>query len=189
MTTNAELYNELRPYLHPGEEVLWAGKPASVHLPKNTFFPALFSIFFMGFSIFWMFGASMAGGIFFLFGIPFFLVGAVLFYKTVFGHSNGLKSSIYAVTETRALITVTTRQRGTTCKEYVFSNLSSVSLENVKDGVGTIRFEDLNKYHYHYGRYGSRPAVGYSPEDDLVCAFFMINDVHSVYHLISERIG
>ncbi len=189
MTNNSELYNELRPYLHPNEEVLWVGKPTSAHISKRTVYPAIFAVFFMGFSIFWMAGASASGGLFFLLGIPFFLVGAGLFYSTMLGQKNGLKTSIYAVTETRAIIIVTLPRIGTNCREYVFSNLSSVSLENVQNGIGTIRFEDVAVYHYEYGTYNRRRTSSYSPERELTTAFVRIDDVHAVYHLISERLG
>ncbi len=190
MTNNSDLYFELRPYLHTNEQVLWSGRPNVIKLSGKSIYTTVFSAIFMSFAVFWMIGASAAGGPFFLFGIPFFFVGAGLFYSTTIGHKNGLKNSIYAVTETRAIIIVTLPRKGTSCTEYVFSNLSSVNLENVKDDVGTIRFENVTLYDYEYGGYSSRRrTTTYIPEREFTTAFVMINDVHSVYHMISERLG
>ncbi len=189
MTYNNDIYYEIRPYLHPNEEILWAGRPTSNSLSGKARFSALSSVFFIGFAIFWMAMASMAGGPFFLFGIPFLIVGVIQFYKTTFAQKNGLKTSIYVVTETRALIIVTQPRTGTNCKEYVFSNLPSVTLENVQNDIGTIRFEAVEMYQYEYRGFNRRHTTAYYPERELTTAFVMINDVHKVYHLISERLG
>ncbi len=190
MINDLDLYNQLRPYLLSNETVLWTGTPATTRMPKSRLFPTVFALFFMAFSVFWMLAAATADGPFFLFGIPFFLAGAGLFYIATFGQKKGLKSSIYAVTETRAIILVSLPRTGVTCKEYVFSNLSCVNLENVKDNIGTIRFEEVNVYHYESGRYGRRytTTTTYAPERELTTAFVMIRDVHTVYHLIAERL-
>ncbi len=187
MTYNTEIYNELRPYLHAGEDILWAGKPTSLKLSKNAKFPAIFSVFFMAFAVFWMFGASFAGGFFFLFGLPFLFVGAAIFYSTTFGYKQKLKSSIYAVTDNRAIIVIRSR-KGTNLKEYIFATLAGVNLEDVRDGVGTIRFAEPIIYQYNTA-YGRRRSATYSSDRELTTGFIMIDDVHSVYHLISERIS
>ncbi len=189
MLGNTELYHQVQPYLHPGEDILWIGKPASSEMPKTAIFPMVFSIFFIGFSIFWMLTAASMSGIFALFGLPFLLAGLGLLYGTTLGRKNAMKSAVYAVTETRAIIVVSLPRTGTNCKEYVLSNLPSVNLENVKGQIGTIRFEDPTVYHYDYGRYNRRRTSTYSPERELTTAFLMIDNVHYVYHLISERLG
>ncbi len=189
MTFDTELYNKLRPYLRDDEEVLWIGKPAALNLPKRSAFTVIFAAFFLSFAIFWMFAASSAGGFFFLFGIPFVLVGAGMLYGTTIGHKNGLKNSVYAVTEKRAIILTENQRSGVNCKEYVLANLASVNLENVRDNVGTIRFEDVEVYNYDYGRYNRRRSSTYYPERELTTAFVMIDDVHTVYRIISDRLG
>ncbi len=188
MLANSELYREIQPYLHPDEEVLWMGRPM-VNSVSAPLYPVFFSLFFVGFSIFWMIGASAVGGLFGLFGIPFLCIGVGFLYSATIGRKNGLKQSLYAVTDTRAIIVVTLPRKGTTCKEYIFANLPSVNLENVKNDLGTIRFEELYVYHYDYGRYNRRRGTTYVPERELTTAFLMIENVHSVYHMISERLG
>ncbi len=189
MTNDRDIYSELYPYLHKDEEVLWIGQPTSFKASGRSIFTAVFSIFFMVFAIFWMAGASAVGGPFFLFGFPFLIIGAIMFYTTTFGHKNGLRKSIYAVTQSRAIIIITLPRKGTSCKEYVFSELKSINLENVKGEVGTIRFEDINLIHYEYGRYTRARSSSYYPERELTTAFIMINDVHTVYHMIYERLA
>ncbi len=188
MTGNKELYSAVSPYLHAGEEVLWLGKPGTARTSGTAVFSVVFSLFFMGFSVFWMLLASLAGGFFFLFGLPFFLVGAFLLYSATLGRKRILQRTVYAVTDTRAIIIVDRARTGTSCAEYVFSNLSSIDLENVRDGVGTIRFARTVVNAYGGVRYGRRSA-SYEPEREFTTAFLMIDDVHSVYHLISDRLG
>ncbi len=191
--TQSELYDALRPYLRPGEQVLWMGQPTQTRAPGNVVFMTVFSLFFAGFAVFWMAMAATAGGFFFLFGVPFLLVGAGLLYSTTAGRKKALGSSVYAVTETRALILVTLPLRGTDMREYVFSMLSGVNVENVQGNVGSIRFEDAHAVQFEhgvrYGRYRRGSTVSYSTDRDLMTAFLAIENVHSVYHMISERIG
>ncbi len=190
MINDAALYSELSPYLHPGEEILWAGRPTVTKLASGqSKFITLFSIFFMGFSVFWMLMASMAGGPFFLFGLPFFGVGLGLFITSTVGQRRALEKSAYAVTDTRAIILVTRGNKGTSFTEYVFANLQSISLENVNGNVGTIRFESVIVHNYEYGRYNRSRSTTYLPERELTTGFIMIDDIHTVYHLISDRLG
>ncbi len=188
MIYDNELYRELRPYLNSDEAVLWVGKSTGKAMYKGALFTAVFSLFFMVFSVVWMTSAAMAGGPFFLFGIPFLLIGVGLFCGTTVGRKKGLMKSIYAVTERRAIILAKMPFTGTRCKEYIFSNLQYICLENVKNGVGTIRFEDPSIYHYRSDMY-TRTDFSYNSGRDLTTGFIMIDNVHDVYRMISERLG
>lgn len=69
--------SKLDKHLRANEKVLWSGKPVK----KAFILPALgsipFGLFFLGFFIFWMWGAASAGALdfFTLFGLPFLLIG------------------------------------------------------------------------------------------------------------------
>lgn len=88
-----------------GEEVLWQGKPDPAfrfdQLNKSKLFSMIFAI---GFAIFWMAGASQAGGYFWMFGL--FILVMVLrgFYKDLLGPTIARRSSFYTLTNKRAFI-------------------------------------------------------------------------------------
>ncbi len=85
-------------YLLNGEVVLWEGTgkpPKGVNMAQM-----IFPIFWTGFSIFWTVMASMAGGFFGLFGVPFILIGIFLF-KQMKGDTS---EKIYAITNKRLII-------------------------------------------------------------------------------------
>ena len=83
MVTN--LQNELRQHLNQGESLLWTGTPKKgILFNSGDLFLIPFSIFWCGFAIFWMYGASEGGGIFALFGIPFVVIGLYLLFGRFF---------------------------------------------------------------------------------------------------------
>lgn len=85
-------------YLLNGEVVLWEGTgkpPKGVNMAQM-----IFPIFWTGFAIFWTIMASMAGGFFGLFGVPFIIVGIFLF-KQMKGDT---AEKIYAITNRRLII-------------------------------------------------------------------------------------
>lgn len=62
--------------LDDDETILWQGRPdgAIVFRPANIM-SAIFGLLFAGFALFWMIMASMAGGLFWMFGLLHFFVG------------------------------------------------------------------------------------------------------------------
>lgn len=173
----------LKTYLRDGETVLWTGTPyenASYHPPLVFIFGVLF---WLGFVIAWMVIAARLGGLFALAGIPFLLIGGVMLWFLTFGIARRGKTTLYAVTETRALILYDT-PHGTDCLEYAFSRLSGVMLRHVRNGSGTIELVSpesmvLQNMNYVAGR-RARLAGG---------TFEMISNPERVYRLISERIS
>ena len=99
------------------------------------------------------------------------------------GIARRARHTLYAVTETRALI-LTDGKRGTDCMEYVFSRLSGVMLRSVRDGSGTIEMispESLYLRSFNYSATRRTRLAGGT--------FEMIADVDRVYQLISARIS
>ncbi len=189
------LYQELRPFLHPGEDVLWIGKPGAGSAPKQSGFVVIFLIFWLGFAVFWTVMATAMAGFFGIFGLLFVAIGIGIFYNMVFGRKKSMQSSVYAVTSTRAIIIAHLPRKGLTCTEYLFSALSTMSLENIEGNRGTIRFAPAEDYGYGvtigggmHSRYGRRRGY-YDPTREFTTAFLMIDDVHTVYRMISEQIG
>ena len=184
-----DLYREIQPFLHPGETVLWTGTPGKIPASQTSPILPIFAIFWMGFAIFWTISATAAGGPFGLFGLFFIFFGGFMFHSVFFGKRNLLKTAVYAVTDYRAII-ITHDRNGMNCTEYVFSALSSVNLESINGDRGTIRFAEEQIYsEYNRGLYRKRTINLDNVKKSAVTAFFMIDNVHDVYRLISEQLN
>lgn len=91
--------------LSPSEKVLWQGTPkVQVRLEWNSPLTPFFFLFFTGFSVFWMVGASSAGGFFWTFGLLFFGVGAYGLVGVHFWKAFVRTKEHYTLTNQRALI-------------------------------------------------------------------------------------
>jgi hypothetical protein len=171
------LQQELKDYLMPNERLLWAGKPVQgLRLQKSDWFMVPFSLIWCCFSIFWIFGASLGGGYFGLFGIPFVLVGLYLVFGRFFYDSFLRKSAIYGVSNQRILI-----KEGVLSNELLsldLKNLPALHLIQFDNGGGTITFgEDITT------GYGKRAQTQQAPKFDA------IEEVSSVYQLILSQKG
>ena len=187
-SNSTDLHREIQPFLHYDETVLWTGRPGNIPASQTNPFLPIFAIFWMGFALFWTITATAIGGAFGLFGVFFLIIGGISFYTAFFGKRNLLKNAVYAVTDKRALI-LTHDRYGTNCTEYVFSALSSVNLESVNGNIGTIRFAEEHLYvEYRSGLSRRRTVNADAVKRSTVTAFFMIDNVHQVYHLISEQL-
>lgn len=183
-SNSTDLHREIQPFLHYDETVLWTGRPGNIPASQTNPILPIFAIFWMGFALFWTITATAIGGAFGLFGVFFLIIGGISFYTAFFGKRNLLKNAVYAVTDKRALI-LTHDRYGTNCTEYVFSALSSVNLGN----IGTIRFAEEHLYvEYRSGLSRRRTVNADAVKRSTVTAFFMIDNVHQVYHLISEQL-
>ena len=187
MTYNNDLYYQIKPYLNHDETLLWMGRPTGKAPVQNAPFITVFMIFWLGFAVFWTVSAAAIGGFFAIFGIFFIGFGAFGFYNALFGQKNILKNAVYAVTDRRAII-LTNAKGGMNCTEYIFSNLPHISLESVQGTVGTIRFvQNVPQYDGYYGNRHYHHS--HSTQWQAQTAFIMIEDVHSVYRLITEQTG
>lgn len=174
-------YAFARPYLAPGETILWRGKPAMGHLfgPQDLFLIP-FSIFWCGFAVFWTVTAlSNAPFPFGLFGIPFVCVGL---YITVgrFIHVSWLrKRTAYIITTQKIL-----RRRGDRIDMLDAKTMPSVYVSARTDGTGTIRFGEA--VYVHRGR--SRYRTTWGPNDALF-SLQNIPDVARVQQLLHSIAG
>ncbi len=191
MTQNPELYRALQPYLEPDEDLLWIGRPSSFQNKNISPFTVIFLIFWLGFAVVWTITAfSMSGGFFGIFGLVFVAFGIGMIYSMSGGRKRILQQTVYAVTDRRAIILATLPRKGTTCTEYIFKNLPRVSLENIQGNVGTIRFSpEVPLVGWHHNRVRTTPGMSYDSYYEITTAFYMIEDIHTVHRLISERLG
>ncbi len=181
-----DLSADIRPYLLDGEEILWAGQPYTTRKYRADRSVSFFMIVWIGFALFWTVTATAVAGPFGIFGIPFLLIGGLVFYRLFVGAGKQYAETVYAVTDRRAVILYPDR-RGTGFVEYVFANLHTVSLEDVEGTTGTIRFQTAWLYESGYGRRRVRYNVDHNA--NITHAFYAIDDVHTVHRLISERIA
>lgn len=93
-------------YLDRGERLIWAGNPDPLRyaIGKGLVI-AIVGIPFLAFSIFWVVMAAMPGSLFYLFGIPFVLVGAGFVLSPFFQYWRA-RGVAYVLTDRRAIIDV-----------------------------------------------------------------------------------
>jgi len=97
--------SQLTKHLRADEKVLWSGRPVKMPfiLPSLATIP--FGLIFMGFAIFWMWGAASAGapGPFTLFGLPFVLIGLGLTVGPSIWQLMRYKNTEYIITDQRII--------------------------------------------------------------------------------------
>ena len=125
--------------LLPGEKVVWKGRPDAMESAKVGPFKFFFGIAFFSFSLFWMYmAASIDGGFFALFGLPFAAVGLWL----VSGPArNYLKSArtYYAVTDRRVVILI--RSSGYSISSITPDQMSYYERTDRSAGFGNIQLK------------------------------------------------
>lgn len=90
--------------MQPGEKILWQGRPIS-RVNYGRILPKLaFSAFYTGFSVFWMLGASRAGGVFWMFGLIFFFVGSGMIAQTLLDERMRLRETYFTLSDRAAYI-------------------------------------------------------------------------------------
>lgn len=141
-------YSFARPYLGPGETILWRGRPEKGNLlgPQDVIMIP-FSIFWCGFAVFWFVTAlTVAPFPFALFGIPFVCVGLYLTVGRFFHTSATRKQTAYVITDQKII-----RKRGNRIDMLDAKTMPTIHVTARTDGTGTIRFGEPV---YHYRRRG-----------------------------------
>jgi hypothetical protein len=101
---------QLQPYLRPGEQLLWSGRPdPDVRLTPADGFLIPFSILWTSFALFWEIGVATADNtspIGAVFGIPFLAVGCYMVAGRFIYKRYRKQRTAYGITPQRALIAV-----------------------------------------------------------------------------------
>jgi hypothetical protein len=100
---------QLEPYLRPGEQLLWAGRPdPAVHLTPADVFVIPFSLLWGGFALFWTYSAAAGGAPlpFVLFGVPFVALGLYMLVGRFVYKAQRKRATAYGVTTERVLVAV-----------------------------------------------------------------------------------
>jgi hypothetical protein len=190
-----ETQTQLHTELLPGESALWTGQPLrKVVFHRGDWFAIPFSLMWGGFAIFWEYGASGHSGqsnhapsspisFFTIWGIPFIVIGQYMIWGRFFYAAWKKSRTCYAVTNKRILVLNIGGNRKLT--DGYIDRLSSVTLTNQKDGVGTIEFAPEPE---RQSSWGSSRRGGISMDIDLSrLAFFDIPDAKSVYQMIQSQ--
>lgn len=105
--------------LEDGETLLWQGQPdPSLRLGAINIPQALMGLFFMGFSVFWMNMAAMAGGFFWMFGLIFFFIGLRNSIGQVVLEPKIRRKTWYSLSNRRAFIASDHPWKGRSLKSY-----------------------------------------------------------------------
>ena len=109
------------------EEILWQGRPdPAFHVDWDKGLEMLFGLFFWGFSIFWMMMASRAGGGFWLFGIPFFMIGFFMVIGRHFWKTYLRRNTWYTLTNKRAIIATNIAVKGKSLKSWPINHKTPI---------------------------------------------------------------
>jgi hypothetical protein len=131
----------IREQLSSGEHILWSGAPLSgVRLRKADAFRIPFSLMWGGFAIFWEVTAITSGApvFFWLWGIPFVLIGLYLIVGRFFFEAYRRANTFYGVTNERVLIV--TKGLGARVKSLNLRTLSDVTLSGSANERGSLTF-------------------------------------------------
>ena len=167
MTGNIQ--SELREHLDREENLLWTCKPKSgIVFRTADIFMIPFSILWCGFAILWMILASQAGGLFFLFGVPFVIIGLIFVFGRFIIDAKQRENTVYGLTENRIL------------KSLNIRTLSDIELSEKGDGTGTISIGPKNPFMVWGSGMNWWPGMKMNPQLE------MIPNAKKVYNQIIE---
>jgi hypothetical protein len=173
------IQSELREHLDRDENLLWTGKPKSgIAFRTADIFMIPFSILWCGFAILWMMLASQAGGLFFLFGVPFVIIGLIFVFGRFIIDAKQRENTVYGLTENRILI-----KSGVISKHIKSLNirtLSDIELSEKGDGTGTISIGPKNPFMIWGSGMSWWPGMKMNPQLE------MIPNAKKVYNQIIE---
>ena len=136
--------------LEPGERLLWWARPLAGRLAIKTLPIILFGIPWTAFALFWMWGASGFGHtpksddagpfrFFFLFGLPFVLIGLGMLSAPYWAWRKGQRT-VYAVTDRRAIIFAASLWGSSNIRSFAPAALADLERKQRPDGSGDIIF-------------------------------------------------
>ena len=130
-------------YIMPDERVLWKGRPEKGrYFSANDFVLIPFSIFWLGFSLFWEWNAIQSGIPFMMiWGLPFVGIGIYLLFGRLFHAAYLRNKTFYVVTSKKLII-----KKGNRISTYQARDLPPMTLQLHKNGNGTISFTEAVRY-------------------------------------------
>ena len=171
----------IRPYLEPGEQILWLGKPETLHLlSAQDVFLIPFSFLWFGFAVFWE-GLVIKNGasLFSLFGIPFVLMGLYFVFGRFIYRWYLLKHTTYVITTQKIL-----RRRNKKVEMLQGYSMPPVQVKEHRDGLKSILFGQSSFFQTSgVNRRSSFGEPGFALEflSDAERALRAINSIRSSY--------
>ena len=140
------LQNQIDAELEPREKVLWQEMPVPQFFTAGSTGAFLFGIPWTAFALFWMWGASGGGhpkvdgpaSFFFLFGLPFVVVGLGMLASPLWTYYKATRT-VYVVTDRRAI--TFEGGRGMTIRSYPPQKLQNIYRRQHKNGSGDVVIE------------------------------------------------
>lgn len=174
----------VRAQLESGEQLIWSGQPRQgLLLRPSDAFMIPFSLLWGGFAIFWEVAAILSGApvFFWLFGVPFVLVGLHLIFGRFFTDARARAATFYGLTNDRIIIT--SGKHGKRVQSLSLSTLGDITLDERGDGSGTITFAAAGNPFGRWGNVGAWPGVG-ATRGQMTPSFEMIPQARKVYEMI-----
>lgn len=138
-----EDFSFVNQYLLSGEYIVWKGRPEKgLVFSGQDFIMIPFSIMWLGFALFWEWGAIQSGIPFMmLWGLPFVGIGLYMLFGRYI-HSAWLRPrTFYVVTNKKLII-----KKGRKISMYTAMDLPPMTLRIHKNGNGTISFSETVRY-------------------------------------------
>jgi len=179
--------SKLDKLLNANEKAIWSGKPV-----KTAFIlPALgsipFGLFFLGFSIFWLWGAASAGApdFFTLFGLPFLLLGFGIAFGPSVWQFMRYRNTEYMITNQRIIT-----QTGAIGLDTRFVDFDKIQEVYIKIGIIDKFFGTGTLYAMTAGFSGFAPAgrFGYGGMQGLRPSLAALKEPYQMQKLLQEAI-
>lgn len=139
----------VRRQLSPGEQIEWVGAPdPNKRFTSADLFLIPFSLLWGGFAILWFVGATIGGGGFGLFGLPFVAIGLYFMFGRFIYKANRKRRTTYAVTDRRILEIVRGLRGGESVNATYLRSIPSISTSTTSGGYGTVDFASSSSSFY-----------------------------------------
>lgn len=162
-------------YLLPNEHIIWEDKyhKGGGAVSIANLYTFIFSIFWLGFAVFWTIGATLAGGLFGLFGIPFILIGLVLL-KSRFSS----KKCQYAITDMRVM-----SFDGKKFNADMLNNVVNISVSQGSNNIGNVTFSIAGSTVYN-----NRNNVNMMNTSNGLNGFYGVQNPNQVFNILNTAV-
>lgn len=169
---NYNVFSLVQSEMRPREKLIWTDVPSPIHEARSKTMTALFGIFFTGFAVFWVYGASggmasfetdgeidLVSTLFPLFGIPFVLAGLGMLLSPVWTYLKA-RSTCYGLSNQRALIIRNWPRKR--IDSYGPAEMNTLTRADHGNGNGTIIFrEEVSTRWTRSGTSTDRKRIGF----------------------------